>query len=150
MKYILFYSLFIFGSGITYGQQPSTSEQEIQQLIIDSFEEIWSGWSPAKIPGFYTEDFLLLEAGEVWDNEKIAQTLERATSNGKQTPVRTNSFDFIEVKLSGNTAWIAYHNYAEFNVDGQVTRKMHWLESATAIKTAAGWRLDMLHSTPVK
>ena len=42
-------------------------------------------------------------------------------------------------------AWIAYKNHAVFTVDSKIIRKAYWLESATAILTENGWKLQMLH-----
>ena len=65
-------------------------------------------------------------------------------------PERINSFDFIRVKIEGKMAWTAYHNSATFRVNEEVVGEMNWLQSATAIKTDEGWRLQMLHSTVVE
>jgi hypothetical protein len=56
----------------------------------------------------------------------------------------------IEIKVVNKMAWVAYQNYANFSVDNKIVRKAHWLESATAILTEDGWKLEMLHSTPIK
>lgn len=47
-------------------------------------------------------------------------------------------------------AWIAYKNQAVFSFDDKRTKKVYWLESATAILTKNGWKLEMLHSTRMK
>ena len=129
--------------------QSQDDEGQLKQLIQGSFDKIFSELDTASIQTFYTPDFILLENGEVWDNDKIAAYMLRARS-AENRPVRTNRFEFIEVKISGNTAWLAYHNYATFSRDGSEQRKLYWLESATAIRTTQGWRLDMLHSTRVE
>jgi|GEM_PF-4121035 len=49
--------------------------------------------------------------------------------------------------ISFGQVWVAYHNYATFSIDDNITRKAHWLESATAILTETGWKLEMMHST---
>lgn len=126
-----------------------TDEELIQNLIQDSFDDLFSGFKSEKLLEYYTEDFLLLEQGEVWDNELILAYFERAKQNPSPS-VRTNRFEFIETKVTRNTAWIAYHNYATFSQNGAETQQLYWLESATAIKTEKGWRLDMLHSTRVR
>lgn len=58
--------------------------------------------------------------------------------------------EFIEVKIGNGMGWMAYQNHATWTLEDKVVHKAHWLESATAIRTANGWRLQMLHSTPVK
>ena len=122
----------------------STEEEQLKNLIQDSFDEVLSDLNLDAIPKYYTDDFLLLEVGEVWDMERLTSELRSANMQGMK---RVNEFDFIELKISGDTAWIAYHNDATFKKDGETLQVIRWLESATAVKTAEGWRLDMLHST---
>lgn len=146
MKTILFLLAFLFSS-TSFSQ---TSDQlQVEQLIQNSFDEIFSNYQAEKLTDFYTEDFLLLEQGEVWDMAIIRDYLAKAKSN-PNPPTRTNRFEYIKTIVEGDRAWIAYHNYATISRDGQVLRELYWLESATAIRTAKGWRLDMLHSTRVE
>ncbi len=120
--------------------------RQVEQLIQDSFDEIFSNYNAEKLTDFYTEDFILLEHGEVWDMAFIRNYLGKAKSN-PNPPTRTNRFEYIKTIVEGDRAWIAYHNYATISRDGQVLRELYWLESATAIRTENGWLLDMLHST---
>lgn len=128
--------------------QNTDTETKVKALITGSFDDIWGGLDATKIKQYHTDDFIILEHGEVWTNQMIADYTERAK---KQTPLQTrhNRFEFISIKIEGNRAWLAYHNYAHWTLDGKETGKMQWLESATAVKTKDGWRLDMLHSTRV-
>ena len=124
-------------------------QKQVENLIQNSFDEIFSNYNAEKLTNFYTEDFILLEHGEVWDMDFIRNYLGKAKSN-PNPPTRTNRFEFIKTVVEGDRAWVAYHNYATISRDGQLLRQLYWLESATAIRTANGWRLDMLHSTRVE
>jgi ketosteroid isomerase-like protein len=128
--------------------QNTDTENKVKAVITGSFDAIFSDLDATKIKEYYTDDFILLEHGEVWTNQTIIGYTERAKT---QTPLQTrhNRFEFISVKIEGDMAWLAYHNYAHWTLDGKETGKMQWLESATAIKTKNGWRLQMLHSTRV-
>lgn len=128
--------------------QALSAEKQVQNLIQDSFDSLFSAFNEDLILNYYTEDFLLLEQGEIWDNEFIQNYFKEAKTK-TPIPVRTNRFEFISTKIEGNRAWVAYQNYATINRPGQESRNLHWLESATAVRTAKGWRLDMLHSTRV-
>lgn len=143
-----FLALF-FITAITFAQTSAeTDEQEIRDLIKDSFQEIFSENTKEKLPHYYTEDFLLLEDGEVWDMEIIKEYMDKAAEMDPM-PERINAFDFIEVKISGDMAWTAYHNTAVFKMDDNVVGEMNWLESASAIRTPEGWKLQLLHSTVI-
>lgn len=124
-------------------------KKQIQNLVLESFDEIWSKLEAKNIEKYYTKNFLLLEHGEVWNNDIIAKYLNTAKLN-LPIPKRVNTIQIIDIKVTNKTAWVSYHNYATISVDDKVTRKTHWLESATAILTPKGWKFDMLHSTRVK
>ncbi len=132
---------------ITSAQNTDT-ENKVKALITGSFDDIWSGLDASKIKDYHTDDFILLEHGEIWTNETITDYTIKAKQQERLTK-RINSFEFISIKIEGNMAWLAYHNYATWTQEGEEKGKMQWLESATAILTKDGWRLQMLHSTRV-
>jgi|SRR6218665_207212 len=139
--------LMICFTAVSLAQNPNkTDESRIKELIIASFDEIWSQLNSKNIDKYYTKDFLLLENGEVWNNDSISKYLNHAVLK-KPIPKRVNSIEFIEVKVLNGMAWVAYKNKAVFTLENKPGRKALWLESATAILTAAGWKLQMLHST---
>jgi hypothetical protein len=140
----------IFFTTLSFGQiSKETNKTLIKNLVIESFDEIWSKLNSKNMDKYYTKDFLLLENGEVWNNDTIAKYLDNAILR-KPNPKRVNTIEVIEIKVANKIAWIAYQNYATFTIDNKITRKAHWLESATAILTENGWKLEMLHSTRIK
>ncbi len=142
------FQLLIMFIGITVMSQNSEmkKEDQIKELITNSFQKIFSDLDPQSLDTYCTQDFLLLETGEVWDMDKMRNYLDRASKQEKNV-IRFNSFDFIEIKIEGKMAWVAYHNKAEFKSGEEVVRELNWLESATAILTEEGWKLQLLHST---
>lgn len=126
-----------------------THEDQIKDLITNSFQKIFSNMDPQALETYCTQDFLLLETGEVWDMAKMRNYIKRASEQRTQVK-RINYFDFIEIKIEGKMAWVAYYNKAEFKSGDEIVREMNWLESATAILTEDGWKLQLLHSTLVK
>ncbi len=139
--------MLLFLSMATVAQTSTAKDEELlKQLIVDSFQDILSDNKKEKLGDYYTNDFLLLENGEVWDLEIIRGYMDQAAEMD-ELPERINSFIFVNIKISGDMAWLAYHNMASFEMNGEVLGQMNWLESATAIRTPAGWRLEMLHST---
>jgi ketosteroid isomerase-like protein len=126
-------------------------EQAIQQLVIDAFDQVWSALDTNSLARLHTDDFLLLENGEVWTNDSIIN-YQRSAMVGmlEQGYQRTNRMEFLTTEASGDLAWTAYHNYGTWTVGQDTTGQAHWLESAVAVKTAEGWKLKMLHSTRVQ
>lgn len=140
----MLFASFSFGQGSN-----ETDKSLIKNLVTESFDEIWSKLNSSSIDKYYTKNFLLLENGEVWNNDSIANYLDKARLQ-KQIPKRVNTIEIIEIKIANGMAWVAYQNYATFSIENKIIRKIHWLESATAILTANGWKLEMLHSTRTK
>ncbi len=142
--------LIMFFTTMSFGQVSNeTDKTRIVNLVVESFDEIWSKLDSKNIEKYYTKDFLLLENGEVWNNDSIRNYLDNAILR-KPNPKRMNTIEIIEIKIEKRMAWIAYQNYATFSTDNKIIRKAHWLESATAILTEHGWKLEMLHSTRIK
>ena len=123
-----------------------TDEDQIKELIENTFQEIFSDFEPQALETYLTEDFLLLETGEVWDMEMMRNYVQRSGER-KSAVKRLNYVDFIQIKIEGKMAWVAYHNKAVFKDGKEIVREMNWIESATAIQTEEGWKLQMLHST---
>lgn len=122
----------------------------VHQLIQDCFDDIWSNLDTSKIDDYHTGDFLLLEHGELWTNDTIINyQLEAATRRAENPYQRINTFDFIRSEIQGDAIWLAYHNYATYKRDTTILGKGQWLESAVAVETEDGWRLQSLHSTRV-
>lgn len=137
-------------SMISFGQSSIEKyKSQIKELIIKSFDEIWSDLNSENIDKYYTKDFLLLENGVVWNIDSITNYLDNAILK-KTIPIRVNSIEFIEIKIFKGMAWIAYRNQAVFSIENKIITKSHWLESATAILTESGWKLEILHSTVTK
>ena len=148
--YLIFILSLIFQiKALAQNSTKPNDAQEIQQLIQDSFDSLFSGYQAELLDRFYTPDFLLLEQGEVWDLDFIKTYLEDRSKN--PNPVtRTNRFEFIKTEVFGERAWVAYHNWATFTKEGTAPREVYWLESASAVRTSEGWRLELLHSTRVE
>ena len=79
----------------------------------------------------------------------VTEYFDQAKSNPNRT-TRLNKFEFIKTVIDGDRAWTSYWNWATFKQGEKVVRELKWLESATAVRTEEGWRLDMLHSTRVE
>ena len=124
--------------------------QASQQLIQDIFDNIWSGTDTSYVSRYHTDEFILLEHGELWTNDTIrSYQLRKLASYDPASPRRQNSFDFFRTEQNGNEVWLAYHNYGNWidPATGDTTLSRGWLESAVAVYTPGGWKLRMMHST---
>jgi sarcosine oxidase delta subunit len=123
----------------------------VQQLIQDIFDNIWSGTDTSYVSEYHTNDFVLLEHGEVWTNDTIRNyQLRKAANMQPDAPARKNSFSFFRMEQNGDEIWTAYHNYGHWvNAAQDTVSAYEWLESAVAVRTDEGWKLRMMHSTRV-
>ncbi len=128
---------------------PIADKAAAQQLIQDIFDNVWSGTDTSYVRQYQTEDFVILEHGEVWTNDTIRNwQLGQAATRPADAPKRLNSFDFFRTEQNGDEIWMAYHNTAYWaNADQDTVGAMGWLESAVAVRTDEGWKLRMMHST---
>ncbi len=95
---------------------------------------------------YTTKDFLLLEDGAVWNLDTLLRKLNPLKSVSFS---RTNQLNFIQTDVKGNVAWVAYNNAAAMSVNGN-RRNVQWLESAVLVKEANDWKIQLLHSTPLR
>ena len=127
------------------------SIDSIKGLISNSFQDIWSDLDSTKIEKYYTNDFILLENGIIWNNDSVKRHLNRTQ---KEVEIykykRLNKFDVLRSVNNQNTIWIAYNNYGTCVKSVDTLRSVHWLESVIAKKENGRWKLQQLHSTTVK
>lgn len=150
MKYILL--VIFFASSCVAKQVENRSilsaeeEQIAKDLIQGAFDDLWGGVDSTKILKYHTPDFIILEHGEVWDNDRIKQFM-RGQLQRENRPIRKNMMDYISIDKYGESIQLAYNNRAEFYRNDSLLFEGGWLESALAVKTDEGWRLKMMHST---
>lgn len=129
--------------------QEPISDKEIQiakNLIQGSFDDLWAGVDSTKISKYHTNDFIILEQGEIWNNDSIKKYMRMQLTKPDRAK-RTNRMEYISIDKHGEAIQIAYYNFAEFTHNDSIVGKAKWLESALAIPTKDGWRLKMMHST---
>ena len=135
--------IFLLFTQFSFAQTPEKGE--VQQVITRFFDAL----SVANIPQMkseVSEGFILLENGEIWTIDTLANKISRPKPEGY---LRRNSFDFLETKIEKNRAWVYYKNKAEITSKTRnVTIK--WLESAILRKEKGRWHMDLMHSTPMK
>lgn len=125
----------------------SEAEKQIaKELIQGAFDHLWGGVDSTKILDYHTADFIILEQGEIWDNDRIKAFMRDQLAKPKR-PKRINKMDYISIDKYGESMQIAYHNFADFVEADSIVFKAQWLESALAVETDKGWRLKMMHST---
>ena len=119
-----------------------TQENRVEQVVKDFFE-VLSEMNASKLDPLITKDFLLLEAGEIWNTDSLKKRM--VLPEGMKFS-RLNKLTFIKTNVMNEVAWTSYLNEAKFAFNGQV-RMARWLESAVLIRIGNGWKINQLHST---
>jgi len=134
---------FLLSTQFSFAQ--TTEKAEVQQVITRFFDAL----SVANIPLMKAEvsdDFILLENGEIWTIDTLANKISRPKPEGY---LRQNSFDFLSTKTDKNRAYVYYKNKAEISSKTR-NATIKWLESAILRKEKGRWRMEFMHSTPMK
>jgi len=134
---------FLLSTQFSFAQ--TTEKAEVQQVITRFFDAL----SVTNIPLMKAEvsdDFILLENGEIWTIDTLANKISRPKPEGY---LRQNSFDFLSTKTDKNRAYVYYKNKAEISSKTR-NATIKWLESAILRKEKGRWRMEFMHSTPMK
>lgn len=93
-----------------------------------------------------TADFILLEAGKIWNNDTLINRIKPLKGTDFN---RENKFDFFHTEQNGPIAWVSYWNQAIITREGK-SSILRWLESVVLIRESDQWKIRMMHSTPIR
>ncbi len=105
--------------------------------------EVFSAFSAAdhqRMRESVTDDFVLLEHGEVWDLAFLLGVLK------PNETVRTNFFSIISQSAYRELVTVNYWTKSTFTTNGETTDR-YWLESAVIKPVDGRWQVQQLHST---
>jgi len=91
-----------------------------------------------------TADIALYENGQVWNLDTLINKTIRLNTATDFT--RINTIIFISTTISKKTAWVTYHNQADFTMHGK-QGNVKWLETVVLVKAKKRWKIKVLHST---
>jgi len=132
--------------GQLHAQQLSKNQEAVQQIVVKMFDAL-SNRDSTSLKLYCAQDIILFENGQVWNIDTLIT--KAVLLNTAKDFKRTNSFDFINTKISGNTAWVSY------NLRSDITRNgnqgfAHWMETVILVKEKNQWKINLLHSTLIK
>jgi len=90
-----------------------------------------------------TDDYLLIEDGEIWNMEKEAAYYKQ---NEKRVIEREDHFALHYMKILDNTAYVVYNLRSDITENGKLSQK-NWHESVIFRKVDGKWRIALIHST---
>jgi ketosteroid isomerase-like protein len=143
---------FIAATGVLLGATcaPSVSgaaddSAAVKQVVRDVYSVFYADRDKQKYRSLLTEDYLLLDKGEVLDVEGDLALIPAPGSDYK----RTDAFDFRSVKIHGDTSYAVYFLRSEIADKKNGARNAEWLESAILRRDGKRWRMALLHSTRI-
>lgn len=133
----------LFAAAYAPGAWSADDEAAVKQSV-EGVYAAFSAFDKQKYRALLTEDYLLLENGELLDLEGDVAMMATADSGQR----RVDAFDFRSVKVHGETAYAVYFLKSEIT-DKKGARNLEWLESAILRRAGSGWRMALLHSTRI-
>lgn len=125
----------------------SADEAAIKQRIVDWYAAFANPRvDRAYYLSFTTDDYLLLENGELLDKAGDLALLDSTPAD----QVRTDAFDFRKARADGDTAYVVYFLSSEIKDLKNGQRSRRYLESAVFRRENGKWRVAVLHSTRVQ
>ena len=147
---------FVAGTGLLLGAVvlPGVADAEaaapddaeaVKQLIRDYYSVYFISLDKPRYRSLLTEDYLLLEDGEILDTEGDIGFMPKPEDEYK----RTDTFDFHHVKVQGEVASAVYFLKSAISDKKEGARAKEYLESAILRRNDRAWRVALLHSTRI-
>lgn len=119
----------LFVAVATMAQPVNKQKLAVQQTIPDLFTAL-SNSDSAGLRLHSTADVNFYEYGQVWTIDSLIQKAMFIKSADFK---RTNSFDFINTTIDGNTAWATYYLQSEITRNGK-QKLVKWMETIVLVK----------------
>ena len=140
----LLVAIFIsFVSANSYSQA-KTDSSEIVRVLKEDYKTMVT-WDIDKHRSLCTDDYILIEDGEMWTMDKEA---EHYAKSSKRILSRQDQFDIRFVKVQGNSAYTVYTLKSDIVEAGKSITK-RWNESVVFRKVQGVWKIALIHSTPI-
>lgn len=128
-------------------QQVATAQAKddsatIVQLLKDDYKTM-QNWDTQKHIANCTNDYLLIENGEIWNLQK---EIESYKANANRIIKRTDSFNILSLKIFGNVAYDVHHLKSVITENNNSIIKV-WNESVVFRKEGGRWKIALIHSS---
>jgi len=120
-------------------------EELVKKVITDYYDLFYRSLDEQKYRALLTDDYLLLENGEIFDADGDIASMPKPEDGYK----RSDAFDFRSVHVHDDTAYAVYFLRSDVIDKKEGARSLEWLESAILRRTGNNWRVAVLHSTRI-
>ena len=116
----------------------------LRNLVVAYFDGVATK-SFVELDSVVTRDFLIYEDGKVWNNDSVFYNIQY------HQPF-TVKFTLTNFRVFADTrsGEVRYHSQAAFVVADTIRFTVDFLETALCRKTAAGWKISLIHVTGEK
>jgi lactoylglutathione lyase len=122
--------------------QEKNDSATIIQLLKDDYKTM-QNWDTQKHIAHCTNDYLLIENGEIWNLQK---EIESYKANANRIIKRTDSFNILSLKIFGNVAYDVHHLQSVITENNNSIIKV-WNESVVFRKEGGRWKIALIHSS---
>ena len=143
MKYRLLVLTFFLSTTIL--SQEKKDSLEIIQLLKEDYHTLQTH-DIKKHRELCTDNYLLSEDGEILRMDDEAAFYKKEAHRVFE---RKDYFDFKYIGIFENTAYAVYRLKADFLKNGNSMQK-NWTESVIFKKIDGEWKIEPIHSTPIK
>jgi lysophospholipase L1-like esterase len=120
---------------------PVDDSAQLQQVLKSYFDGIGEH-DTAKMRALTTDDFILYEDGLVWNNDSAFKNIRQ------HLPFRVKfTLADMHTYVDEHSGDCVYTNHADFVFHDSDHLHIDFLESASFRRTAAGWKMNVLHLT---
>lgn len=114
--------------------------------VVETYYALYRQFDRQKYRAMLTDDYLLLENGEIMDAAADIAAMPKPEDQHK----RTDRFDFRSIHVAGDTAYAIYFLNSEISDKKNGTRSRRWLESIILRRAGNSWQVALLHSTRIR
>ena len=116
----------------------------LKQILADYYRIFFVDVDRDKYRALLTDDYLLLEHGDIQDIEKDISFMPKPEDEYR----RADAFDFKSLKIHGDTAYVVHILKSVIRTKKDGATKRAWLESMIFRRGSGDrWRIALLHST---
>ena len=143
---------FISAAGITIAIAATLSPEileaddlpQLKRVAVDYYKVYYTDLDKAKYRAMLTDDYLLLENGEIISLQKDISLIPTPQDEYH----RKDTFDFRSIKIDKDVAYLVYFLKSNITDKQEGARQRDYLESMILRRDVGGtWRVALLHST---
>lgn len=124
----------------------AVEESEAIKHVVETYYAVYyTQFDKQKYRAMLTDDYLLLENGEIMDASADLAVMPKPEDEYK----RADRFDFRSIQVAADTAYAIYFLESKISDKRNGTRTRRWLESIILRPAGNSWQVALLHSTRI-